>query len=745
MICNNILDLDFINFTHAQASKVICKNHPRKSDGMAAAIYWKKDDPDEFQVKDVNVPGVFPKPSTKVNQNTVVASAKPWLQRNTVHQNKDPSSSRPKSAAGFGSDKSGERRNAKKITTPHGNERLQQHRAKLQSSLDGHLRMSASLKDLCSEDKQRITNLIKELAKAGEERKTAVGALHKERLSFKDKEDLLIQEQEKLVMERDELREKILEYQFLINQYNKQIRDEKDVFEGVEPRENDRLQDASANSRVPNQSDIHAQLNDPSNIKPPLTASESRLEKIPTYYSLPENTKDELSQAHSENFAGRNMTSSEEFVANVYTGSQNFVPESANDIQRDSTVLPKGTNSTPESKLLRTEKSWDGQITLNHSHNLSVEVLKEKLAMDKMQLKMQHNLLEQQQRLLEQQMQIQEQLENLQEIHKKFADEMSQAPMQKQKIVDLENAIKNLKHRPANKEELKEIMKRDNAETVVQFGKSSRENSIKKKSPTPEAHPGEVHPLQRKGNSTIYQVDHRRSIEEPTHAVEMSPGFSLHSRNPENSSLNMREPRRPQRPQSRNTATPVFTASCARAYYGHESSRKSSNKNYNKKRLMHQQSLDYFNQEPENSTSEVESNTHGVLNQQATQVSKQKPHLRQTPRHFAMEDNNGSHFSQRTPHKSSRRPMSLSKQHQQRHDETLKQTSLLSILDTLETESNSDDNDDFDLGSYLGISKKILEGKYSNDKIFASTDYSDEGDAVDDSELLEDLFFLKKF
>ena len=711
---------------------------------MSAAIYWKKDDPDEFQVKDVNVPGVFPKPSTKVNQNTVLASAKPWLQRNTVHQNKDPSS-RPKSAAGFGSGKLGERRNARKITTPHENERLQQHRAKLQSSLDGPLRMSASLKDLCSEDKKRITNLIKELAKAGEERKTAVGALHKERLSFKDKENLLIQEQEKLVMERDELREKILEYQFLINQYNKQIRDEKDVFERAEPREKERLQDASANSRFANESDIHAQLNDPSNIKPPLTVSESRLEKIPTYYSLPENTKDELSQAHSENFAGRNMTSSEEFVANVYTGSQNFVPESTNDAHRDSTVLPKSENSTPEGKILRTEKSWDGQITFNHSHNSSVEVLKEKLAMDKMQLKMQHNLLEQQQRLLEQQIQIQEQLENLREIHKKFADEMSQTPTQNQKIIDLENRIKNLKHLPANKEELKDIMKRHNAETAVRFGRNSKEYSVRKKSPTPEAHPDEVEPLKRKGKSTIYRVDRRHSIEEPTHAVEMSPGFSLHSQNPANSSLDTKEPRRPQRPQSRNTATAVFTAPCVQAYYGHESSRKSSNKNYNKKRLMHHQSLEYFNQEPGNSATEVESNTHGVLNQQRTPVPKQKPHLRQTPRHFAMEDNNGSHFSQRTPHKSSRKPMSLSKQHQQRHDDTLKQTSLLSILDTLETESNSDDNDDFDLGSYLGISKKILEGKYSNDKIFASTDYSDEDDAVDDSELLEDLFFLKKF
>eukprot|EP00112_Aurelia_sp_Birch-Aquarium-sp1_P013338 Seg2824.3 transcript_id=Seg2824.3/GoldUCD/mRNA.D3Y31 product="Protein hinderin" protein_id=Seg2824.3/GoldUCD/D3Y31 len=700
---------------------------------MSATIYWKKDDPDEFQVKDINVPGVFPKPSTKVNQDTVLASAKPWLrQRNSEHQNKDPTS-RPKSAAGFGSRKSGER-NAKNIATWHENKRLQQHRAELESSLDRHLRMSASLKDLCSEDKKRITNLIKELAKAGEERKTAVGALHKERLSFKDKEDLLIQQQEKLVMERDELREKILEYQFLINQYNKQIRDEKDVVERAEPKERGELQAASANSKFANESDIHAQLNDPSNIKPPLTSSESRLEKIPTYYSLPENTKDELPQAH-ESIAGRNMISSGEFVANVYTGSQNFAPGSASDIQRDSTVIPKAASSTPEGKLPRSEKSWDGQITLNQSHNSSVEILKEKLAMDKMQLKIQHNLLEQQQKLLQQQIQIQEQLENLQEIHKKYADEMSHVSKQRQKSIDPEKQIENLKHFSASEEELEENIKRHNPDTLVQFGKSSRENSIKKKSPMPEACPEEMHPLhRRKGKAAIYEVGHRNSIAEPTNATEMSPGFSLHSQNPVRSSY-MRELKRPQRPHSTNTETPGFTAPQMQVR-----SRISSNKNYNKKKSMHHQSLEY--QESGNSASEIESNPYGVLNQQATPFPKQKPHLRQTPRHYPVEDNDGTHLLHRTPHRSSK-AKSLSKQQQQRHNDTLKQTSLLSILDTLDTESHSNENDDFDLGSYLGIPKKILEGKYSNEQIFASTDYSDD-DEFDDSDLLEDLFFLKK-
>lgn len=701
---------------------------------MSATIYWKKDDPDEFQVKDINVPGVFPKPSTKVNQDTVLASAKPWLlQRNSEHQNKDPTS-RPKSAAGFGGRKSGER-NAKKIATRSENKRLQQHRAELESSLDRHLRMSASLKDLCSEDKKRITNLIKELAKAGEERKTAVGALHKERLSFKDKEDLLIQQQEKLVMERDELREKILEYQFLINQYNKQIRDEKDVVERAEPKERGELQAASANSKFANESDIHAQLNDPSNIKPPLTSSESRLEKIPTYYSLPENTKYELPQAH-ESFAGRNMISSEEFVANVYTGSQNFAPGSASDIQRDSTVIPKAASSTPEGKLPRSEKSWDGQITLNQSHNSSVEILKEKLAMDKMQLKIQHNLLEQQQKLLQQQIQIQEQLENLQEIHKKYADEMSHVSKQRQKSIDPEKQIENLKHFSASEEELEENIKRHNPDTLVQFGKSSRESSIKKKSPMPEACPEEMHPLRsRKGKAAIYEVGHRNSIAEPTNATEMSPGFSLHSQNPVSLSSYMRQPKIPQRPHSRNTESPVFTAPQMQVR-----SRTSSNKNYNKKKSMHHQSLEY--QESGNSASEIESNPYGVLNQQATPFPKQKPHLRQTPRHYPVEDNNGTHLLHRTPHRSSK-AKSLSKQQQQRHNDTLKQTSLLSILDTLDTESHSNENDDFDLGSYLGIPKKILEGRYSNEQIFASTDYSDD-DEFDDSDLLEDLFFLKK-
>eukprot|EP00794_Sanderia_malayensis_P007560 gene7560-8398_t len=200
---------------------------------MAANVYWRSDEPDGFQVKNINVPGVFPRPSSKINSKSVFVESKPWLQTQSMDNDRKKAArnevARPAAARG-------ERPNSSSINNSLLQKKNAERTAKqdignansVNAAIEPKKSLSASLKDLRNEDKKRITNLIKELAKSGEERKIAVGSLHKERLLFEERQKELKAEQEKLILERDELKEKLLEYKFLIDQFNKQLKYEKE-------------------------------------------------------------------------------------------------------------------------------------------------------------------------------------------------------------------------------------------------------------------------------------------------------------------------------------------------------------------------------------------------------------------------------------------------------------------------------------------------------------------------------------
>ncbi|XP_046849555.1 bromodomain-containing protein DDB_G0280777-like [Xenia sp. Carnegie-2017] len=83
----------------------------------------------------------------------------------------------------------------------------------------------ASLKNLNVEDKKRVANLIKELAKTGEERELALERLQEERVSFEEQLNAVQAEQNKLKEEREALKNRLEHSEKLSKKYQKELRD----------------------------------------------------------------------------------------------------------------------------------------------------------------------------------------------------------------------------------------------------------------------------------------------------------------------------------------------------------------------------------------------------------------------------------------------------------------------------------------------------------------------------------------
>ncbi|KAK7095947.1 uncharacterized protein [Littorina saxatilis] len=89
---------------------------------------------------------------------------------------------------------------------------------KLRPAGGGAKRKQVSLKDLCVEDKQRIANLIKELAKVGEEREKAREELDRERRDYERQILKLVEQQEQILKERQECERHLEECQQILAQ-----------------------------------------------------------------------------------------------------------------------------------------------------------------------------------------------------------------------------------------------------------------------------------------------------------------------------------------------------------------------------------------------------------------------------------------------------------------------------------------------------------------------------------------------
>ncbi|XP_072020871.1 uncharacterized protein [Amphiura filiformis] len=105
-----------------------------------------------------------------------------------------------------------------------------QRKMKKQRHADKQLKMKEkpSLKDLRPEDKKRVANLIRELAKAGEEKEVAVEQLQVERLEFEHRMKSLHHQVDDISQEREIVQKQYLQCQKLLADYQKQLAEEQD-------------------------------------------------------------------------------------------------------------------------------------------------------------------------------------------------------------------------------------------------------------------------------------------------------------------------------------------------------------------------------------------------------------------------------------------------------------------------------------------------------------------------------------
>ncbi|XP_074059923.1 protein hinderin isoform X2 [Macrotis lagotis] len=87
---------------------------------------------------------------------------------------------------------------------------------------------SASLKDLCPEDKRRIANLIKELARVSEEKEVTEERLKAEQESFEKKIRQLEEQNQLIIREREALQQQYRECQELLSLYQKYLSEQQE-------------------------------------------------------------------------------------------------------------------------------------------------------------------------------------------------------------------------------------------------------------------------------------------------------------------------------------------------------------------------------------------------------------------------------------------------------------------------------------------------------------------------------------
>ena len=669
-------------------------------------VYWRKDDPDEFQVKDVNIPGVFPQPSLKINSSSVTTSVKPWLRPRRSGLVSQPTSSKCKHSTAA-------QNQGLSIDNDNQMISLQAKRKSVigeKSQVTPKSKISASLKDLSIEDKKRVTNLIKELAKAGEERKLAVNALHEERTIFQGKEESLKRQQEKLISERDELREKILEYQLLINQYGKQIQHDR---EGLEAEERHAVYQKNQNTLV-NQREVPG--NEPGNLKPPLSMREVD-EKIQTYYSI----------ATSKDCRSCREIPVREKAECKEERSEIFVSSEARD---RNTHKKAGDNSTISSDLATELDQSEKESYTETNEKSDIHHISMTQSNEKDESKVQRTLLEQQNKLLEQQKMIQEQLENLQMLQQKYAQEFSQivtysedlkqALSVDKRVVDSTKQPDEMYSKLVNTEILRENLKDDvsNDQQKVEI-KSNFNDRYKKvgaqsiESPPYIKHDTKDHSKQQ-GIFVTESEQHSKEQskqETPTldsylnKSIEQIPGYLMHA-----SEIPL---------QQKST---LVTSSEDRVH---------------NPRLYHSTDSMPLNMAAHQLKPSRKHSSHQENSQEGFPLSLQHSLFP------GSRNNSSSKISTHDNILTSEQSLRRKKNARYKNTEN-KQHSLLHSLEDIENELSYEDEDFINPGSYTGFARSILEGKFKNEQIFASTDYSDNESEPEDNGLIADMFFLKR-
>ncbi|KAM8960951.1 protein hinderin [Pelodytes ibericus] len=115
-----------------------------------------------------------------------------------------------------------------KIRTPANRMDLAQDQKEQQVDAEDAVLKRASLKDLCPEDKRRIANLIKELARVSEEKEVTEERLKSEHESFEKKIRQLEDQNSLIVTEREALQQQYRECQELLVLYQKYLSEQQE-------------------------------------------------------------------------------------------------------------------------------------------------------------------------------------------------------------------------------------------------------------------------------------------------------------------------------------------------------------------------------------------------------------------------------------------------------------------------------------------------------------------------------------
>uniref|UniRef100_UPI00398F4B61 protein hinderin isoform X3 n=1 Tax=Pristiophorus japonicus TaxID=55135 RepID=UPI00398F4B61 len=110
---------------------------------------------------------------------------------------------------------------------------------------------SASLKDLCPEDKRRIANLIKELARVSEEKEETVERLKAEQESFEKKIRELEVQNEFIATEREALQQQYKKCQELLSVYQNYLSEQKEKLNQSMPEYSNTKQKVSSKKNPP--------------------------------------------------------------------------------------------------------------------------------------------------------------------------------------------------------------------------------------------------------------------------------------------------------------------------------------------------------------------------------------------------------------------------------------------------------------------------------------------------------------
>ena len=672
-------------------------------------VFWRKDDPDDFQVKDVNVPGVFPQPSSKIDSYTVTTAVKPWLRPRRKEQESQPPTSTHKHSKVQGAPL----------------EAREPSSSRSESGIPAKSKVSASLKDLSSEDKKRVANLIKELARAGEERKLAVNALHQERSIFQGKEESLKRQQERLIAERDELREKILEYQFLINQYSKQLQHEKEGLQVEERYATKGKMVSSVKNRVISKDSL---ITSEGNIKPPLPMREEN-EKIQTYYTVKKSTDsrhcreiDKIDQS-SQNANGcmEEHPRANDFVS-IGAAEKDALRRSMDGKTVDSrtTLDPTGLKDG-ESQTYVTSPAKDMLLQTSKVPGIS-NISKD----SSNELEIQKTLVEQQNRLFEQQKVIQQQLEHLQALQNKYTQEFSQIVTYSEGLKQVLTAEKstfensNQHHKVAEELASDDVSEsklggNDHSEEMIFHDKNISDDDERRiatddKDTPYNKHDSREQPHQQStivADSVLHTKKQEITLDSHVNkSIEQIPGYLLHANNN----------------HLKQNSTSVITPD--KSLLRHSSRENTHNSGIYT--LENSVILHATSHQKRHGTSLPHSLHHG--------------HSRkQSPSPVPLSTKSYNHTYSETLRSATRRKETIT-------DTERKQHSLLQSLEDLDSELlGGDDNENlFIPESYTGFARNILEGKFRNEQIFASTDYSDNESEPDDNELIADMFFLKR-